>query len=123
MPTYAELMEILKANEIRGYFHYTKSKLIDSLFKRGLLPEKYGTNKQQKANNNIDPKYNLLRQIGSKPKKVERHDLEADKVVLYPSIYKAALALDQNPGAIGMYNEQVLRNRYAIKVLAESESF
>ena len=29
IPTYAELMEILKANEIRGYSHYTKSKLID----------------------------------------------------------------------------------------------
>ena len=48
MPTYAELMEILKANEIRGYSHYTKSKLIDLLFKRGLIPEKYGTNKQEK---------------------------------------------------------------------------
>ena len=39
MPTYAELMEILKANERRGYFHYTKSKLIDLLVKRGFIPE------------------------------------------------------------------------------------
>ena len=39
MPTYAELMEILKANEIRGYSHHTKSKLINLLFKRGLTPE------------------------------------------------------------------------------------
>ena len=39
MPTYTELMEILKANEIRGYYHYTKSKLIDLLIKRGLIPE------------------------------------------------------------------------------------
>ena len=59
----------------------------------------------------------------SNPKKVEIHDLEADKIVLYPSIYKAALALDQNPGVIGMYNGKVWRNRYAIKVLTESESF
>ena len=29
MPTYAQLVAILKANEIRGYFHYTKSKLAD----------------------------------------------------------------------------------------------
>ena len=48
MPTYAELMEILKANEIRGYFHYTKSKLIDLLVKRGLIPEKHGKYKQEK---------------------------------------------------------------------------
>ena len=48
MPTYAELMKILKENEIIGYSHYTKSKLIDLLFKRGLIPEKYDTNKQEK---------------------------------------------------------------------------
>ena len=39
MPTSAELMEILKDNEIRGYSHFTKLKLIDLLFKRGLIPE------------------------------------------------------------------------------------
>ena len=49
MPTYAELMEILKANEIRGYSHYTKSKLIDLLIKRDLIPEKYDINKQVKS--------------------------------------------------------------------------
>ena len=107
MPTYAELMEILKANEIRGYSHYTKSKLIDLLFKRGQIPEKCGTNKQKKSKKNIDPKYNFLRQVRSNPKKVEIHDLEAEKIVLYPSIYKAALALDQNPRVIDMYNGKV----------------
>ena len=66
----------------------------------------------------IDHKYNFLRQIRSNPKKVEIHDLETDKVVLYPSIYKADLALDQ----ITMYNGKVWRNRYAIKILTESES-
>ena len=53
-------MEILKANEIRGYSHYTKSKLIDLLIKRGLIPEKYDTNKQVKARKDIDPKYYLV---------------------------------------------------------------
>ena len=46
MPASAELMENLKENEIRGYSHCTKSKLIDLLFKRGLIPDKYGTNRQ-----------------------------------------------------------------------------
>ena len=71
----------------------------------------------------IDPKYYFLKQIRSNLKKVEIHDLETDKVVLYPSIYKAALALDQNPGVIGMYNGKVWRTRYAIKVIPESEYF
>ena len=59
MPTYAELMEILKENQIRGYSHYTKSKLIDLLIKRVLIPEQYDTNKQVKAKNDINPKYNF----------------------------------------------------------------
>ena len=71
----------------------------------------------------IDPKYNFLRRISKNPNKVEIHDLETDKVVLYPSIYKADLALDQNSGVIGMYNGKVWRNRYAIKELTESENF
>ena len=41
------------------------------------------------------------------PKKFEIHDLETDNVVLYPFIYKAVLALDQNPGVISMYDEKV----------------
>ena len=54
MTTYAELMEILKANEIKGYSHYTKSKLIDLLVKRGMIPEKHDNNKQEKMKD-IDP--------------------------------------------------------------------
>ena len=53
LPTYAEPMEIQKANEIRGYSHYSKSKRIELLFKRGLIPEKYGTNKQVKKQRRI----------------------------------------------------------------------
>ena len=75
-------MKIQKANEIRGYSHYSKSKLIELLIKRELIPEKYDTNKQVKARKDIDPKYYFLKQIRSNPKKVEIHDLETDKVVL-----------------------------------------
>ena len=88
-----------------------------------MLPEKHGKNKQEKAKKDVDPKYNFLRQMRSNPKKVEIHDLESDKVVLYPSVYNAVLALDQIPGVIGMYNGRVWRSRYAIKVLTESASF
>ena len=90
------------------------------LVKRGFIPERYETNKQVKVKKDADPKYDFLRQIHSNPKKFEIYDLETDKVVLYPSIYKAALALDQNTGVISMYNGKVLRKRYAIKVLTES---
>ena len=49
MVTFTQLKEILKENQIKGYSHYTESKLIDFLDKRELLPEKYETNKQVKA--------------------------------------------------------------------------
>ena len=126
MPTYTELMEILKANEIneiRGYSHYTKSKLTDFLIKREQIPEKYDTNNHVRARKDIDPKYYFPKQIRSNPKKVEINDFETDNIVLYPSVYKAALALDQNPGVIDMYNGKIWRIRYAIKELTESEYF
>ena len=77
------------------------------LITRGLIPEKYDTNKQVKARKDIDTKYYFLKQIRISSKKVEIHDLETDKVVLYPSICKAALALNKNPGVIGMSNGKV----------------
>ena len=83
MTTSAELMEILKENEIRGYSHYTKSKLIDLLIKRGLIPEKYGTNEQEKAKKDIDDKYKFLRQMRSNPMKVEINDMETDKISFF----------------------------------------
>ena len=72
MPNYTELMmEILKANEMRGYSHYIKSKLIDLLIKRGLIPEKHDTNKQVQAKKGIDPKYYFLKQIRSNPRRLK----------------------------------------------------
>ena len=36
--------------------------------------------------------------------KVDIHDQKTDKVDFYPSIYKTALAFEQNPGVIGIDN-------------------
>ena len=85
-----------------------------------MILEQYGTNKQEKSKKDIDPTYIFLREIRKNPKKVDIHDLKTDKVVLYPSIYKAALAMDQNTGVISMYDRKVWRSIY-VKVLTESE--
>ena len=90
------------------------------LIKKWLIPEEYGTIKQEKAKKDIDPKYYFLRQIRNNPKKVEIHDMKTDKVVLYPSTYNVDLALDQNTKVISLYDIKVWRNRYAMKVLTES---
>ena len=39
MLTFMQLKEIPKENKMKGYSHYTKSKLIDLLDKRELIPE------------------------------------------------------------------------------------
>ena len=51
---------------------------------------------------------------------VEIHDMKTNKIVLNPSIYKVALALDQNTRGIGMYDGKVGRNRNTIKIVTES---
>ena len=111
MPTYAQLVANLKANEIRGYSHYSKSKLVNLLGERELMPEKYDIIIQDKSKKDIEPKYIFLRQIRSNPKKFESLDLETDKVVFYPSIYMVVLTLDQNPGVIGIYKGTYMDER------------
>ena len=102
MPTYAELMEILKANEIKGYFHYTKSKLIDLLVKRGLISEKYGADKQEKLWRVL-----ILNIIfkGRYSKVQTRLRYMTWKQIRF-AVYKAALAFDQNTGVIDIYNQK-----------------
>ena len=39
MPTYAELLEVLNANDIRRFSHYIKSKLVDLILKKGWICE------------------------------------------------------------------------------------
>ena len=87
MPTFAQLKEILKKNQIIGYIPTTPNQNLSICsIKRRLIPEIYETNKQVKAKKDIDPKYNFVREGHSHPNKVEIHDLETDKVDLYPSI-------------------------------------
>ena len=85
------------------------------------MPEKYDIIIKDKSKKDIDPKYIFIMQIRSNPRKVQIHDLETYEVAIYPSIYRAALALGQNPGVISMYNGKVWKNRYPIKVVTESD--
>ena len=57
------------------------------------------------------------------PKKVEIRDMETGEIIVYSSMYKVAKRFNQQSGLISAFDGQVYRNRYAIKVLTESESF
>ena len=114
---------------MRGYLHYNKSELVDVLVKRGLLPEiiKITTitslpeRKDTKKERN--PKYNFLKHIRNSPKKVEIQDMETGEIIIYSSMYKAAKSFNEQSRLISTFDGKVWRNRYAIKVLTESECF
>ena len=117
---------MLKKNKIIGYIHYNKSELIDQLIKRGLLPETINITaitslpERENANKEINPKYNFLKHIRNSPEKVEIRDMETDEIMVYSSLYKAAKTFHQQSRLISSNDGKVWRNRYAIKVLTES---
>ena len=78
------------------------------------LPEREDTKKE------INPRYNFLKQIRKSPKKFEIEDIETDGIVVYSSMYKPAKTFNQQSILISAYDGKVWRNRYAIKVLNES---
>ena len=121
-----ELRAMLKENNIRGYCHYNKPEPVDVLVKRGLLPEiikitTITSLPERKGNKKeINPKYNFLKHIRNSPKKVEIQDRETGEIIVYSSMYKAAKRFNQQSRLIYAFDGKVWRNRYAIKVLIES---
>ena len=79
-----------------------------------LLPERENTKKER------NPKYNFLKHIRNRPKKVEIRDVETGEIIVYSSMYKAAKTFNQQSRLISAYDRKVRRNRYATKVLTES---
>ena len=71
----------------------------------------------------INPKYKFLKHIRKRPKKVKIQDMETGEIIIYSSMYKAAKRFNQQSGLICTYDEKVWMNRYAIKVLTDSEYF
>ena len=124
-----ELRAMIKESNISGCLQYSKPELVDVLVKRGLLPEiiKITTvtspPEREDAKKEINHKYNFLIHIHNSPKKVEIRDMETGEIIVHFSMYKAAKRFDQQSGLIYAFDGKVWRNRYAIKVLTESESF
>ena len=127
MISLTELRAMLKKNKTRWYLHYNKSELIDMLIKRGLLPETINVTtisslpERENTKKEINPKYNFLKHIRNSPKNVEIRDTETDEIIVYSSMYKAAKTFNQQSRLISAYDRKVLRNKYAIKVLTESD--
>ena len=121
MISLTELRAMVKENKIRGYLHYNKSELIDVLIKRVLLHDTITSlPERENTRTEINSKYNFLKHIRNSPKKVEIRDMETGEIIVYSSMYKAARRFDQQSRLISTNDGKVWRNRYAIKVLTES---
>ena len=68
-----------------------------------------------------NPKYNCLKYISNSRKKGEIRDMETGEIIVYSSMSKAAKRFNQQPRLISAYDGKVWMNRYAIKVLTESD--
>ena len=129
MISLTELRAMLKENKIREYLHYNKSELVDVLVKRGLLPDTMNITtitslpQREPTKKERNSKYNFLKHIRNSPKKVEIQDMETGEIIIYSSMDKAAKTSNQQSRLISTYDGKVWRNRYAIKVLIESECF
>ena len=52
------------------------------------------------------------------PRKVILKDIETDKIITFPSIYKAAKFIDQSPALIYYYqNGKVWNNKYKVEII------
>ena len=126
MISLTELRAMLQENKIRGYLHYNKSELVDVFVKRGLLPDTMNITtiislpERENTKKEINPRYNFLKHIRDSPKKVEIQDMETGEIIIYSSMYKAGKRFNQQSRLISTYDGKVWRNRYAIKVLTES---
>ena len=129
MISLTELRAMLKENKIRGYLHYNKSEHVVVLVKRGLLPETIkittitSLSERENTKKKINPKYKFLKHIRNSPKNVEIQDMKTGEIIIYSSMYKAAKRFNQQSRLISTYDGKVWRNRYAIKVLTESQCF
>ena len=94
--------------------------------KRGLLPETMkittitSLSERENTKREIIPKYNFLNHIRNSPKKVEIKDMKTGEIIIYSSMYKAAKRFNQQSRLISTYDGKVWTNKYAIKVLTES---
>ena len=61
-----------------------------------------------------------MKDIRAHPRPTEILDQETGEIVLYPSMYKAAKALNRSSRIIAMYNGKVYKQRYKIKVVESS---
>ena len=93
----------MKQHNIRGSSYLNKPEMISRLIEKGVLTLEVVENwKQPPKVTSKDEKYDRLKDIRTHPKRVEIFDRETGETDSYTSMYKAAKAINRNPGVIAM---------------------
>ena len=108
-----ELKKILKENNIDFYTYWDKKRLIALANEHDLLP-KTELDKEK----NKDVKYDRLKTIKQNPRKVMLEDIETGEIKIFPSIYKAAIFIDQAPQTVTYWGnrEGAWNNKYKVVI-------
>ena len=106
-----ELKTILKENKIHFCSYWDKKRLIALANEHDLLPKKALEKEKSK-----DPKYDRLKTIKQKPRKVSLEDIETGEIKSFPSIYKAGKFIDQVPMTVRYWECEVWNNKYKVAI-------
>jgi len=114
-----ELIQLMKQHKISGSSYLNKPEMIKRLIDKEVLTreevEKWKPPPPKETSK--DPKYDWLKHIRMRPRRTTILDHETGETVSYPSMYKAAKALNRSSRIIAMYDGQKpYLKRYEIKV-------
>ena len=113
-----ELIQLMKQHKISGSSYLNKPEMISRLIEKNVLTrEEVARYKRPPKVTSKDPKYDRLKHIRTHPRRTEILYLETGETVSYPSMYKAAKAINRSSRIIAMYDGQKpYLKRYEIKV-------
>ena len=111
MPTLQELNYILLKNNIKGGSYLDKPKIIELLAEKNL----FHTVKSKPPA--VNPQYPQLSKTRLCPRRVTLKDIETEKELPFPSLYKAARFIGKSTCTISHWNERVWNNEYYINIL------
>ena len=118
MPSYSlpELKQIMRDNKIKGLSMMNKPEILKLLHEKGLVSDEALVQKEKKPVKDVSSKFEFTKSIRCNPKKVLIKDLSTDVETEYPSLYKAAKAINYDAKTITRSNGRTLKEKYEIKI-------
>ena len=108
-----EIKPLLKENNVHFYTYWDKKRLVALANEHDLLPKTEPEKERSK-----DAKYDRLKTIKQKKRKIILTDIETGEIKTFPSIYKAAKFIDLAPQTITYWGnrKRAWNNKYKVVI-------